>query len=412
MFSKIVSVDELLDKPLTFALGGPRSGKSTLLERYVVPGAAKAFRDKRRVVSVVQIRPYWGGAEEARSRMAAALLRGISIYVENLSSGFKTNILKEFYKILSSAQASGDASIQSFKGYFENYLTDLATKQQIDPLTWALETFRRLAFTTHSDPCLLLDDADFLNTFGIFGDVLHLCKVHQISVLANARSICDSRFDSLNPLTEYTRQAEFVCLDFLPTDETFESLCRTILEEMQDSSDPGVNLTVKKALADNTVLNLCIMLSSGQIGRFRETIGFMASKQHDDKLWHIPNRKEIGDFSESVVTQMLQREESPELKDNLRMWLSNLGPLVRKSMQDGVWSTWLTLPPDMAEHFTDEQISKTLSTIRSGILTWILHCSSEDRINVAKQSRFVPSKFKVSPLAAIANRVSLRKAIE
>ncbi|MBI2846533.1 MAG: hypothetical protein HYX82_01480 [Chloroflexi bacterium] len=405
MFSSFVNICELLDKPFTFALGGPRTGKTTLLEKYVLPQVAQSFQNKPYLLSLIKIRTYWTETEEIRSRVSAALLRGILLYSEHLHKEAKEAISKNLKQNLSNLGIPSQVSPQFIELYLGEYWNNKAKQQQIDPLRWSLEMFRNIASDLNATPYLLLDDADFQIRTGILGEVLHLCKTYQVGVLASVRSLCDSKFDSENLLAEYARVADFLCLDFLPTDPMFRSLCTSILNEQAQSEKAELKRTANRVQLDDELFDTSVMLSGGQIGRFREVIQFMASLQDDSRKWYFPNRLQIVDFCESRVGQMLQREGDSSIKEMLKQWVTNFDQALESSTTT---LTWLKLPVDQID---ETQLARVLSIVRSGVLVWVLQCDKEERINVAKQTRFIPARFKLSPLAAIAGGISLKKAL-
>lgn len=408
MFSRLVNVHELLSAPLTFALGGPRTGKTTLLEKYVLPQVAKNFQDKPYLVSLIQIRPYWLETEEVRNRVAATLLRGILLFSDQLPKEVRETVFHNLQQNLSHLGIPTTVSPKFIELYLGEYWRSREGQQQVDPLRWSLEMFCTVATAVHSDPYLLLDDADFVIRTGILGEVLHLCSIYQIGVLANVRSLCDSRFDSPNPLVEYAHTANFVCLDLLPTDPVFRSLCESILVEQVKSEDDKLSQAADRVQLDSDLFETSTLLSGGQIGRFREVIQFLASCQDNSHKWNSPSRRDIGDFCKSRVEQMLQREADSSIKETIKQWVTNLGPVLRTSITTELKLMWFKLPVGQIDEL---ELPRHLSIVRGGVLAWILQCSAEDRINVAKQTRFVPSRFKVSPLAAIAGQLSLKKAM-
>jgi len=408
MFSRLVNIHELLSAPLTFALGGPRTGKTTLLEKYVLPQVAKSLQGKPYLVSLIQIRPYWLETEEVRNRVAATLLRGILLFSDQLPGEVREAVSHNLQQNLSHLGIPTTVSMKFIDLYLGEYWHSRRGKEQVDPLRWSLEMFRTVAAAVYSDPYLLLDDADFVIRTGILGEVLHLCRIYQIGVLASARGLCDSGFDSPNLLVEYAHTANFVCLDRLPTDPVFRSLCESILVEQAKSEDDKLSRAADRVQLDSDLFEMSTLLSGGQIGRFREVIQFLASCQDNPLKWNSPSRRDIGDFCKSRVEQMLQREADSPIKEMLKQWVTNLGPVLGINITTGLKPMWFKLP---VEQIDEPELSRYLSIVRGGVLAWILQCSVEDRINTAKQTRFVPSHFKVSPLAAIVGGFSLKKAM-
>jgi len=408
VFSSLVNAHDLVSVPLTFVIGGPRTGKTTLLEKYVLPEVAKSFRDKPYLVSLTQIRPYWLETEEIRNRVAATLLRGIFLFSNELPLEIREAVFQNLQQNLSRLGIPPAVSPKFVELYLGEYWHNRAGQQQVDPLRWSLEMFRTVATAMCSDPYVLLDDADFMIRTGILGEVLHLCRVYQIGVLASARSLCDSTFDGPNPLLEYAHAADFVCLDRLPADPVFRSLCESILDEQAKSEDDRLSRVAGRVQVDSDLFEMSTLLSGGQIGRFREFIQFLASCQKDPLKWNSPSRQDIGDFCKSRVEQMLQREGDSSIKAVLKQWVSNLGSALGVSVTAGLKQTWFRLPVEQLE---EPELSHYLSIVRGGVLAWILQCSAEERINVAKQTRFVPSHFRVSPLTALAGGFSLRKVV-
>ena len=403
MFSKFVSTSELLETT-TFVFGGPRTGKSTLLTDYVSPSVAKSFEEDARLISIVQIRPYWIEPAETRNRIAGGILQGIYLYSQDLPLDTQRLAYHCLQESLSSLELPVDIVQEPAKTYLADYWRYHPLAHG-DPLRWALEVFDEIARKMQAKPYLLVDDADFQIETGILGELLYLCRNYNIGVLATVRSLCESSFDALNPLLDYSRTANFVCLDFLPTDDKFRSLCQSILDEQIKSSDPRLKRAAERASLDAEIFNISIMLSGGQLGRFREFTQFMASLQQSNR-WQNPSRVELYDFCSSRVEQMLQRENDSDLKVKLGRYVDNFDRVLGHALETGLRSTWLRLP---FEEINENELSDILSIVRSGVLAWILQCSPEDRINVAKQSRFVPTRFKVSPVAGIKGRLSLKK---
>ncbi len=407
MFAKLVSPSELLETT-TFVLGGPRSGKSTLLTEYVSPYAAESFEDNPRLISIVQIRPYWVGMAEVRSRLAGGILQGTLLYSQNLPFDAKKKVHESLQQAMSKLGLSSDIVHEPTKIYLGDYWRHQAVAHA-DPLRWASELFSEIATKIQAKPCLLIDDADFQISTGILGELLYLCRTHSIGVLATARSLCESSFDASNPLSDYTHVANFICLDFLPADETFRSLCESILDTQTKSGEPRLKRAADRASLDPETFDMSVMLSGGQLGRFREFIQFMAMCQENENRWRDPSRAEINDFCSSRVEQMLQRENDSNLKVKLGRHIENLDSALGHILETGLKSTWLKLP---YEEINEDELPDILSILRSGVLAWIFQCTPEDRINVAKQTRFVPTRFKISPVAGIAGRLSLKKTVK
>jgi len=405
MFSGLLEGKDILAEPLNFILGGPRSGKTTLLE-CVLAEAANVFLNRRQIISLVQIRPHWREIADARNRIAVGITRGIHLYVEHLPEGTREQLSESVWADLREHGIPAEISGRFVDLYLKDYLYELESRKGVGPLGWSLKILSNLATVSDSTPHLLVDDADLTpGAIVVMAELLHLCKTYQIHVLASARSLCESTFDRENPLTEQGRTAEFVCLDFLPTDDIFRSMCRFVLEEQVKSDDMNLKRVAQRALLDDEVFRMITMLSSGQIGRFREVLGFLAFSQEGHSKWQWPSRREVGDFCESVVMQMLQRENAHELAETLRRWVLNLNSVLGTKLEAGLGTTWLTLP-------VDEMSYDMLSMIRSGILAWLLQCNSNERINVGKQPRFIPDKVRISPLAGITGRISQKRALK
>lgn len=420
MFSKLKSASEVLDNRLTFVIGGPRSGKSTFAERHVLSRAAIDFENHKRLVALTGIRPYWTAQEEARSRVAATVVRGLWLFSESLPTTDSPHVAGALKDALSKSGVSSALLPRFTETYLDEYWHGPGGQLKVDPLRWSLELLCSASELAGCQPYLILDDADFLIANGLMSEILHLCNVYRIGALATAGNLCNSRFDDDNPLAEHVRSADFVCLDFLTTDPAFRLLCGAVLREEMANTVPIVGMTAKRIAERDELLEFCLTLSGGQIGRFREVIKFLASTQEEGAEWRKPTRRELGAFCESVVAQMLQRETDPELKEMCKRWVGNLRPIIGARMEKGLRSTWFRLPvSEIDEVFghrsSDDKKEKAfraiLSTVRCGIRTWLLQCSAEERIDAAKQTRFVPSRFQISPLAGIVGSLSLDKVM-
>jgi len=368
---------KLLSSQNTVIFGGPRSGKTTLLQ-CLCDRAVGDFRQKHQFISLLAIRPYWSEPDEVRNRISVAIIEGLQNYADTINS--TTDRIADL-------QLPNHLSIDGIK--------ELALQENVDPLRWSLQTFNRVSSQYNYSPFLFLDDADFLLISGVLSEVIHLCEVYGIGTILNGRSFCSSTFDSTNILAEYVRAAELICLDFLPSDDRFKVVCSNALDNYTEAVDGDLKKTAQRAQIDTDLFNKLVTLSGGQIGRFYEVIKFVASIQKDGKSWRWPTRKELGDYCESVVTQMLQRESEALLADTIRKWMRNMRPVTGSRFETSVGSTWISLP-------IGEMDNNLLSTVRAGVLSWIFQCSPENRINTGKQPRFVPDRIRLSSMAAIA----------
>jgi len=339
-------------------------------------------------------------------------MRGIYVFSQGLPPDSREEVNRSLQEILSGYGVSSALTPRFLEMYLNEYWLDVEKTKRIDALRWSLEVFNKVASALSCGALLVLDDADFLIPNGLLGELLHLCRIHNIAVLANIRSLCDSKFDSDSPLAEYGRIAEFICLDLLPTDPVFASMCRSLLKEQAENDDPMVRRVADRLTLEPELFMQFSKLSGGQIGRFMEIIRFLASYQQAMERWSMPSRQELREFCDSVVTQMIQREKDPKLKDICMNWVQNLQQVLGANIETSLVSTWFKLPiTRTANASVNEDFTDMLSIVRSGILAWILQCEPEERISVAKQSRFVPGQFKVSPLTGIADRISVDKAL-
>lgn len=396
----LAQADGIEEDPLVVVLGGPHSGRSKLLSLMWERGISR-FQTSHVLPVLLSVSPYDSPMAESRMRLASGLIRATVVATRRLATEDGEGLIGVLQCVVRKRgwpEQLSPASILTGIGTLDT--SSVRILRSMEPLRWVLDVIVEFTAACKARPLLIVDEADRLLMEGL-EELLYLIGQHRVyQVVLAARSLVATDYDSPNRLSEYIPSARFLCLDFQPDAEAFGQACHDLLNRRAEEGSTDA----QKILPDKELFEAGVRLSGGQLGRFVDFVKLFGERTPDRRLTRLPKRQELERFCHASLNEILEREPSHDLATKLRTLIDNLKNLNDRILAN-VSHSWIDLGS------LSKAEPSELSLARCGVLNWVLHSSTDARIKVAIDSRFVPSRVTISPMAALLGRLPLKKIV-
>jgi len=397
--------DNLLAERTMVVLGGTHTGRSRLL-RIAQRKAALDVGNGRRLPMLCAAPPYKRSEREIELRVAAELINSISFAARVAPQGHTLGVAESLAQTLHTrgmpAKMSGLLDEASLAGGRDASLPRIDAS---DPLLWAFEVTKSVADESGLVPYILVDDVDRLPS-SMLTRVFETTTEHSYTLAVTARSLAMTEYETPNLFDPYVQQASCLCLDFHPDDPEYRSACLGMLRRQAQCSpnDPAGALAYHLLARQEHFLEVALGLSCGQIGRFADFLRFVVDLYGKTLRFRVPPRTQLQTFCRMAFDEIVQKEPSEPAARGLRTIVMNLDRLADRVIGD-LCTTWMCL--SWGDDSGATAIDRSLA--RCSVLNWVFHAPLQERIRVAIDATFVPTKVKVSPMAAILGGVPLAK---
>jgi hypothetical protein len=389
---------------LNVIYGGPHSGRSKLLE-IANSKVLSNYATRRTIPLSITIPPYLMPVDQMEGSLAYSIVRALASRLQNFPySEDRTKLIDSLKVEINKKGCPEDLEWLAHDPIMPVIARkDLRLHPDLKPLNWALDIVTSATDSNNIRIQLAVEEFSRL-PLACQQNLFRLSRSYGVLLAISTRSVVSTEYGQDNPLSAYLTAANYTVLDFEPRTPEFQHACKTLLERYLKKvrGTEEIRLAEDMLRPKSKIFQIAVNLSNGHIGRF---IDFLRNFGVQYRRGSMPSRSMLEDFCRIGFDEIIQNEPIHELAVSMRHVVKNL-KLIDSEIDPDIYSTIFNL-----KELFNAGSTFNPSIVRSAVLSWLFHVDVSDRIATATNTRHVPSKIKISPLAAMMGEIALSKII-